>query len=122
MKNSNIITVVMTIFIMASLFTGCDNGGRTDLKRPKIAVSDLKMELPKSPISPACELPKPEDLGCTTICKPCVTWVCKEGKWERLDIQNPDICGSNGGPGSPPPSACPRTDTGFCPAECKFCF
>lgn len=70
-----------------------------------------------------CIGPKPRDIGCTTLCKPCITFVCSDGEWksDRIDFPD-DICEPRGGGGGPSSTACPRTDTGFCPAECSVCF
>jgi hypothetical protein len=68
-----------------------------------------------------CTSPRPPDIGCSRICKPCVTSVCVDGEWERVDIDFPDgFC--DRGPMDPPFNTCPRTGTGFCPAECHLCF
>ncbi len=70
-----------------------------------------------------CEGEKPANIGCTTLCKPCIVFICENGEWVRedLDMQDEEFCKPHL-PGDKPPSACPRTSTGFCPAECSVCF
>lgn len=69
-----------------------------------------------------CSGPKPDDIGCTTICKPCITFICSDGEWQAERIDFPDeLCKPIGG-GGPSATACPRGPTGFCPAECSMCF
>ena len=72
-----------------------------------------------------CQPPRPDDIGCSVLCKPCITFVCVEASWtaERIDFPD-EICNPPGGGGGPGPdmTACPRSDTGFCPAECSMCF
>ena len=88
-----------------------------------LAIADFKLDLrtvanPKT--EAACSaVVKPPDIGCTTLCKPCKTSVCQNGEWVRIDIATPELC--KGRPGGTPPSACPRTPEGFCPAECHVC-
>jgi hypothetical protein len=109
------------IFIMIVVFTGCQSGPTPP---QTTAISDLKIKLPATTetASSACPSPKPQNIGCTTLCKPCVTWICVGGKWERQDIDTSELCKPSGTSGGIPPTACPRTATGFCPAECSFCF
>lgn len=65
---------------------------------------------------------RPRDIGCSRICKPCVTFVCIDGEWEPLRMDFPDGLCDPRPPLDPPITACPRSSTGFCPAECSVCF
>jgi len=70
-----------------------------------------------------CEGPKPSDIGCTTLCKPCITYICLDGEWQAQRIDFPDeICRPIRTGSGPSATACPRGPNGFCPAECSVCF
>lgn len=69
-----------------------------------------------------CAEPRPADIGCGAICKPCVSSVCIDGEWERVEIIPPEELCAPRGPMDPPFNACPRTPDSFCPAECHICF
>ena len=71
----------------------------------------------------SCPLPKPPNIGCTTIGKPCLKSTCIEGEWvyEREDTSVP----GNDDPSFPnyvDPFAGPYSDTGFCSAEYRSCY
>lgn len=71
----------------------------------------------------ACTRPRPANLGCRFMCKPCITFVCENGEWQRESLDFPDeICEPRTPAGGTSATACPRGDTGFCPAECSICF
>ena len=82
-------------------------------------ISDFKIKIPTRASDKECRTPKPQPIGCTTICKPCTFWICEKGEWKRQQLDYRDIC--------PPhhqqegPTGCPRGENGFCPAECSFC-
>ena len=127
----SIMFVRSVVLLVAFLFVaGCDwTGGSNDsvaasgwkLKLPE--APDWKLKDPDIPDTKPCDTPKPNDIGCTTICKPCKTFVCNNGEWESVDIDSPDfICDPPSGPSAPDPFGCPRGGNGFCPAECSFCF
>ena len=120
------VSMALTTVLVAGLFVafGCD-GQLPQLPQPPLQahlISDIPLKVVTANGS-GCESEKPEDIGCTTLCKPCVTFICVEGEWERLDIDYPDgLCDPPNLPDPPPLSGCPRTAEGFCPAECSFCF
>jgi len=129
MKRSYVSTILMTPLIACLLvILGCNGETTTDepTGRPitgLAALADLPLRVVAMKGSSGCVEEKPDDIGCTTMCKPCVTFVCREGEWESLDIGFPDeICDPPDIPSGPGPFGCPRTPEGFCPAECSFCF
>ncbi len=90
-------------------------------------LDDVKLSLPDSAIAVdvvttfSCPGPKPKNIGCTTVCKPCKTYVCVNGAWVPTDLDWPDrLCESRPGTGGGG-NVCVGTDTGFCPAECSSC-
>lgn len=129
-----VVALSLTFFLLA-----CPNGDGTepvtegemegDTVRPPIrgelAITDLQVKLDAGEPSTepqACTQPKPDNLGCTTVCKPCITWICVDGEWQREPIEWDDGLCSPPDPEEPGPFACPRDETGFCPAECSVCF
>jgi hypothetical protein len=120
--------------ICLAIVQGCDEG---DQEQPPVdvsvtrAIGDFKMKLPDPPKPDPptpCTTPKPDDIGCNFVCKPCVTFICVDGEWVRDEIDFPEgMCDSS--PGLEP-VGCPlteiKTETGvshrFCAAECAFCF
>ncbi|MGH9429403.1 MAG: hypothetical protein ACRD2L_24220, partial [Terriglobia bacterium] len=50
---------------------------------PRLALSDFVLDIHNIDGSSGCKKEKPKDIGCTTVCKPCVTWVCRNGEWVR---------------------------------------
>ena len=120
MRHSTILMRLAALFVVVLFGVGC-NGEVAP--RSAIPITDLKLKLPDSPDTTACKLPKPADIGCTTICKPCKTFVCQNGEWEPHDVEPPEfVCDSSRGSNGQDISACPRSSTGFCPAECSLCF
>jgi len=69
-----------------------------------------------------CTDPRPSDIGCSRLCKPCTTFVCLDGEWKPQEITFPEGLCDPRGDLDPPFKTCPRTSTGFCPAECHLCF
>lgn len=129
------------------LISACDpategDGSTTESQAINLADLAVKVEWP-IPRTEECREPRPDNIGCTTLCKPCKTWICLDGEWVGQDISPPDfVCnGSTVGLGEDP-FACPRVpvsalagggstdlgpdfgdfDGGFCPAECSFCY
>ncbi len=111
----------------ALAITGCPR----ESPPPKGLVSDVQIKLDTFTADldvrhdpSQCSAPRPENIGCTTLCKPCIVWVCQDGQWERLDLSTMDdeICEPIDRPDAPDPFACPRDENGFCPAECSFCY
>ena len=88
---------------------------------PSVRVADFRVTMPGLSDPSGCAGERPADVGCTRLCKPCVTWKCEDGEWVRLELttHNDPMCDPRHVPG---PTACPRTPTGFCPAECSICF
>jgi hypothetical protein len=89
-----------------------------------LRLADFQLKIPQPAESAAmrCSEPKPADNGCTQLCKPCLTFVCRDGEWvpHRIDLSD-GICKPL--PKTDPgPFACPRRDDGFCPASCSICF
>jgi len=58
-----------------------------------------------------CPLPKPEDMGCKFIGKPCIMHVCIQGSWQVLSNDSD----SPGGPDGPDPIPGPAPDISICP-------
>ena len=69
-----------------------------------------------------CTLPKPKDIGCTTIGKPCITYMCVAGEWEPINVDTSPPSRPRPRPNFPPIHDCSYSDTGFCPAECSVCY
>lgn len=88
----------------------------------EISIPDFQIAVFPEHESEGCdESEKPDDVGCTTICKPCKTFVCVDGEWQPTDIKPPeDLCEPRGG--SLPPRGCPLGENRFCPAECHICY
>jgi hypothetical protein len=89
----------------------------------KFDLNPLIAELDKRHSAEACSQPRPRRIGCTTLCKPCVVWVCKAGEWQRLTL--PASPGCPGGSATGP--ACPLIPSplipghGTCPSGCSVC-
>lgn len=116
----NSVAQALTTLLVVCLFAvalGCPGRPSVD----PVAISDFKLKLPDRDGPSGCdESERPKDVGCTTLCKPCLTSFCVDGKWVREKIEFGEEC-------DPldldfPPSGCPRTQSGFCPAECHICF
>ena len=79
------VSLALTTVLVAGLFVafGCD---RQPPQPPLQAhlIPDIPLKVVTVNGS-GCESEKPDDLGCTTLCKPCVTFICVEGEWERFD-------------------------------------
>ena len=101
----------------------CPIRARGNANPGALRMADLRINLSGFSSSSECEGDKPPDIGCTTLCKPCVTWVCEDGDWVRLDLtmSGDPMCTGSNAPGGSDPAACPRRGT-FCPAECSYCF
>ena len=116
------LSVLVALCLVAS---GCDDraptGGSVLVSDLKVNLGPLKVKLDRDNDPADCTQPRPADIGCTTLCKPCVTWICVDGQWERFRIETPDLCEPRE-PTDPGPFGCPRDETGFCPAECSFCY
>ena len=103
-------------------------GQRRPTPKAQTRISDLKINLNplKSSFDRAikCNAPRPKDIGCTTLCKPCITWRCQEGKWVEFELNTTDdaICEASPDLGDQTLSACPRGPEGFCAAECHICY
>ena len=112
---------VYTMFalcIVALFVSGCP-GSRTN-GLPTFELSDLSIKVPDPPATMKCDpAERPDDIGCTTICKPCKTSFCVDGQWVPEDIDTSELC-QRPGTGIPP-SCCPRGPGFFCPAECSCC-
>ena len=118
------------VFAFMIFLFGCDptpgggeDGGST-FDRPTLNLADLPIKVDWQIPSPtACLEPRPDDIGCTTLCKPCKTWFCTDGEWVPHDISTPDfICDPPTSGFGDDPFACPKSPEGFCPAECSFCY
>ena len=121
MRRSSVSITLMTPLV-ACLFValGCD--GEPEQTRPTFVGPQTLISVEHFNGGSACEEERPEDVGCTTICKPCLTWLCLDGEWVSEDISPPDfICDPPDLPDAPPISACPSI-AGQCPAECSFCY
>lgn len=82
----------------------------------------LKVKLDEINPPLECSDPRPEDQGCTTLCKPCRIFVCIDAEWVAESIDFPEGLCDPIDPAGPRPNGCPRDETNFCPAECSFCF
>lgn len=134
MRHYNRLALKLMLVVCLAVVAGCENGdqeqsdGDVSVTR---AIGDFKLQLPEPPEpdpSRRCTEPKPDDIGCSLVCKPCVTFVCVDGEWVRQEIDFPEgICDPAS---TPEPVACPlteiKTETGathrFCAAECDICF
>ncbi len=109
------------------LLTGC--AATTPVSSDEWTFADFDLKLPENQNASAreserCPEPKPKGFGCKYLCKPCIRYICINGQWEELqyDWKEDPFCQPRPRPNSPRPSACPRSEVGFCPAECSFCF
>lgn len=105
--------------------------------RTQLALTDFEVRFPEPPqaqqakLAQNCTEPKPPDLGCTTLCKPCVTFRCVDGEWVRDEIDWGILCEPRS-PQDPGPTACRRSKLpdqgtglevpGYCPPQCDICF
>ena len=73
-----------------------------------------------TPDPTSCPGPKPANIGCSSICKPCIVHVCMNGEWTQYKLEWPkDMCSR---PSSTTKAKiCPRSPTGYCPPECQIC-
>jgi hypothetical protein len=110
--------VLLTVFLAPLLLAlHCRPEKTADTSR---RLSDFDIQLPE-PDSDGCAAPRPANIGCSVVCKPCFIWNCEGGRWEREQIDwDAEMCGS--APGGDRPRACPRDENNFCPAECSICF
>jgi hypothetical protein len=115
MRSRTVVVALLTLLMVYAVM-GCDD------TRHGVVLTNLPIKVP-SPSDPSqCPAERPENTGCTTLCQPCTAWICKGGAWVRWEVAPPaDLC-TRPRPGSPPFSACPRTEAGVCPAECRICF
>lgn len=97
--------------------------GGSPFARLELALGDLPLKFDAGSSEQRCTEPKPDDIGCTTLCKPCKIWICIDGEWDSDDFDwSGEICDGFDIDLGDDPAACPRTAEGFCPAECSFCF
>lgn len=128
-KANFLVTVFSCVLVVACGDSpGGGSGGATpsggfSVEALEQAITDMPMKLDMGRPEPVgCPPPKPQNVGCTTICKPCKFWVCVEGEWKAENLTWPS--GTCDGPNvdfGDDPSACPRRLDGFCPAECSIC-
>ena len=103
-------------------------GQRRPTPGAQARISDLRINLNPLKVNfdkvIKCTAPRPKDIGCTTLCKPCITWRCQEGKWVEFDLNTMDdaVCEAPADLGGKSISACPRGSEGFCAAECSICY
>ena len=110
---------LLPVLALLLLFTyACE---REPLAVEGLAIPDIAIDTTVNGHS-SCPANKPDDIGCTTMCKPCITWQCVNREWVRVDIDWSDGICDPLSPPDPPPFSCPRTPEGFCPAECSICF
>ncbi len=122
------VSKTLMALLAVSLFValGCDRE-RTEeavgFSDVPINTGPLKLKLDELNDPSECDPEeRPEDIGCTTLCKPCVTSLCLDGKWVAEHVEIPkDLC-EPPEPDDPGPFGCPSGDFGFCPAECSFCY
>ena len=118
MRSRSAFAPLMLLVTALLITSGCDGVTGT---REAVAIPDIAISTEFANGFSGCTTPKPDDIGCTTMCKPCITSFCVNKTWVRQDIDwPPEICEPR--PDPLPPTGCPRTDTGFCPAECHICF
>jgi hypothetical protein len=99
------------------------SGGGSRFGALEVALADLPVKVDPGPLDPACPGPRPDNIGCTTLCKPCKIFLCIDGEWRAEDLPWPDgVCDGPEIDLGDDPFACPRSPEGFCPAECSFCF
>lgn len=134
----SILRVVALPVILSLPVLGCTGGGEAgdDSGPPSgsVAISDFELRTdlgeayePPQPgqIDPEfCPHPKPDDIGCTTIGKPCVRFRCQDGEWVREEITYPAFIGAGqGSVNTAETILCPRNpETLACPSECDLCF
>lgn len=153
-KSLSTLTLIAAVALVPACTGPADSGGSADSvaepaqqpqepaqeaeepARAQWALSDLQVRIPSPPaqMRQACTEPKPPDLGCTTLCKPCITFHCVDGEWVESSIDWGMICDPPAPTGGPP-VVCPRqplqthpedpgdavVHEGFCPAECDVC-
>lgn len=68
-----------------------------------------------------CTGPRPQQQGCSQICKPCFFFVCKNGEWTRTAVRWPEgLCNRRPAGGSLT-NVCVKPPSENCPAECHVC-
>lgn len=130
MKTTSKTRAVMALLALAS--AACvlvTSACMQDQAEETLRVSDLqinlepfKAALDKQHDPKPCSSPRPANIGCRVLCKPCFTFFCENGRWVREAIEMPDGVCNRRPLGGRPASACPRGEGGFCPAECSICF
>lgn len=133
----SILHVVAVPVILSLPLLGCPGGGDAgeDGGPPSgtVAISDFELrtdlgeafEPPEEgQVDPDfCPLPKPDDIGCGQLCKPCVTHRCQDGEWVRHEVTFPEgLCPTGVSVDTVQVRTCPRDpETLVCPAECAVC-
>ena len=137
----------LVLGFLAIALTACDptpsDGQGGGMNVSAVALQDVPIKVDwRIPNDPMCLEPQPDDIGCTTLCKPCLTFQCEDGEWVGINIDPPDFVCNPDFPGSGDDlTACPRQSglvlfsaagddfsggqdeiPGFCPAECSFCY
>jgi hypothetical protein len=85
-------------------------------------IAHTKKVLDKIYPAEQCSGPKPEE-SCASLCsgKPCYTWICKNGNWEKFDMTPPsEICEGR----NLTVCACVTTELGESsrPEGCSLCY
>ncbi|MDJ0800166.1 MAG: hypothetical protein QNJ51_25730 [Calothrix sp. MO_167.B12] len=91
---------------------------------PTLAQKKLPVRTtPISNTSKPCIKPKPKPRGCRTIGKPCIIYICKNGKWvaQRVDTNIPRPRPIPTNPSQTGPYG-PRGPGGYCPPEYRRCY
>lgn len=89
----------------------------------EINVAPLVASLDTANPPTGCAQPRPDNIGCSLLCKPCIVWICQNNRWVQRSVETPkEICERRRPGGGPRLTACPRTSEGFCAAECSVCF
>src|SRR5436305_672309 len=122
-----IFVVATLVVLLVACITIATGYSSKQTQRP-VVISDFainirpfKAALDKTYNASGCTSPRPKDVGCTVVCKPCGTWICKDGKWVAYVIPPPRFCDSKTA-GNASGTMCPRGVDGFCPAECNICY
>lgn len=113
----NSVARALTAPLVACLFvvvSGCPGPPSSDL----VAITDFELKLPDRDGPSGCDQSvKPEDVGCTTVCKPCQTSICLDGEWVPDNVEMPkEICDPPDLPENRP-FGCPRTGHGLLPSR-----
>lgn len=120
---AKIAMLLLAVCLLVGLGCGEEETGGLLVADLRVNIGPMKAKLDEVNPPSGCTSPRPDDIGCFTVCKPCVIFYCLEGEWVRLDVHDlaDEFCQPLD-PGGESPFGCPRDENGFCPAECGFCY